>query len=118
MKIQTYPGEQGLAVKPYSFRRFWLLPLVLMLSSSVPVAQAAKPNKKIQTTTASSFNNFDSLNLKVDVPAYPMLGKRRFIKIYDPNHEVLFLGEVSPNATFVMPVHKLKSAKKNNHRTI
>jgi hypothetical protein len=111
MKLLTPLRKPGVADKLGHVKYLLLIPTAVMMLSGVMSAQAAT-TPKIQVRSDSNFNNFDNLLLKVNVPAYPMIGEYRFIKISDTNGDVLFLGEVSPNEIFTLPVHKLKSAAK------
>ena len=90
-----------------------LIPMAaIMLGVVMPVQATVTPNSKILVRSNTHFNNFDNLILKIDVPSYDMMGDYRFIKISDTNSDVLFLGEVSPNEIFSLPVNKIKSATK------
>ncbi|MBK8814185.1 MAG: hypothetical protein IPN42_01095 [Methylococcaceae bacterium] len=87
------------------------LPALLLVTALSTVCEAS-PNNEIQVVASSGFSNFERVNLKIDVPAYDMAGQYRFIKIYDDLNNTLFLGAVSPQESFTIPVHALKSATK------
>ena len=81
---------------------------IFMLSAHGAVnADTALKNNAVASN--SSFSNFDGINLTIDVPAYPMNGQYRFLKIYDAAGKVLFLGAISADEAFVIPVQKLKA---------
>ena len=88
-----------------------LFPVFLLICSFQTQAAITSPNKKIWIHNPK-FNNFDSFALKINMASYPMLGDYRFLKISDDNKDILFLGEVSPNKLFSLPLSKLKSTKK------
>lgn len=113
MKIANPIKKIDIANKLGQIKYSLLIPMAItMLGIVTPVQATVTPNKKILVRNNTHFNNFDNLILKVDVPSYDMLGDYRFIKIFDTNGDVLFLGEVSPNEIFSLPVNKLKSAAK------
>lgn len=86
--------------------------LILVGTAVAESAQLTAPNKKINIRSNTHFNNYDTIKLTVNIPAYPMIGQYRFIKIYDNNSDVLFLGEVPLDKVFSISVNKVKSAKK------
>jgi hypothetical protein len=84
----------------------------LFLFITLSTVCEASPDNEIQIVASSSFSNFERVNLKIDVPAYDMAGRYRFIKIYDDLNNTLFLGAVSPQESFTIPIHVLKSSTK------
>jgi len=85
-----------------------LLVLCSLAESGSTIADTLLKNNVVAVT--SNFSNFDGVKLSIDVPSYPMSGQYRFLKIFDTAGNVLFLGAVSANDIFEVPVAKLKSA--------
>lgn len=113
MTFNIFPGLDGLGNRPRlnCFKSITLCSITLFSVLLTPDSVAA-PNNVIQVINNAVFNNFERINLTIDVPEYGMSGQYRFVKIYDDLSNTLFLGSVLPTEAFHIPVNTLKAAKK------
>lgn len=111
MKVAKHQQHQSM--QSSTNIRYWLQHLLAILLLAISYQNLANADstalKDNPAQQNSEFSNFDGVTLSIDISRFLFLGEYRFLKISDNNGKILFLGQVSAEKVFVLPVHALKT---------